>query len=153
MNIEKLYAEAMIIEGNRLFNRGKYEEVARMYENAARWSSLELLDEEIIHEAFRLAISSWITAGRAERVSNIIEGLSQEIRIVILKELISRILAEVDYLKKKNNHRLAIEHLNIFIKLYHDNNLISELKKLNEKQLYVLELMMKRGLKMKTEKK
>lgn len=152
MNSRKVYAEAMITDGNRLFNKGKYEEAARMYENAARWSSIELLDKELNHEAFRLAINSWISACMAENASRIIEGLSQEIRIVILKEIINKILAEVNYLVNNNNHKLAIEHLNIFIKLYHDNNLISELKKLNEKQLYILEMMMKRGLKKKPKK-
>jgi len=117
-----------------------------MYQRAVRWSRERLLDRDIIYEALRLAISAWLSACMAENASNILLSLPQETRLPILKDLINKILTEVDYLVDNNKHKLAIEHLNMFIKLYHDNNLMSELKKLNSKQLSVVDLLMKRGI-------
>ena len=56
-NFKKLYAETMIREANKLFNKKAFETAARQYETAAQWSSIELKDKNIIQEAFRLADS------------------------------------------------------------------------------------------------
>ena len=60
LNFKKLYADSMIREGNLAFNKNEFERAAKNYEQAAQWSSIELLDKTFINEAFKLAINSWI---------------------------------------------------------------------------------------------
>ncbi|MBY8981322.1 MAG: hypothetical protein KGD57_00105, partial [Candidatus Lokiarchaeota archaeon] len=47
---KKLYAKAMIREGNKLFNKGDYRFAAKQYENAAQWSLIELKERNLIVE-------------------------------------------------------------------------------------------------------
>ncbi|MFW9972943.1 MAG: hypothetical protein ACFFDF_22345, partial [Candidatus Odinarchaeota archaeon] len=91
----KLYADAIIREGNQLFNRGEYEPAAQRYEKTARFSSTELLDKTFIFEAYRLAINAWISAGKPENVSKTIENLPQELKITLLKEIFINVIGNV----------------------------------------------------------
>ncbi len=129
-NYKKLYAEAMITDGNRLFNNTKYEEAARLYEQAAQWSSIESLDRSLIHEAFRLSVNSWISACKVEDTFRILESLPHKGIIMILGEIVDKIVAEADYLFSTNNYQLAKEQLYRAINRYQQEDLFEELKKL-----------------------
>ena len=133
INYKKLYAEAMITDGNRLFNKGKYEKAARIYEKAAQWSSIELRDYKIIHEAFRLSINSWISACRVENAFRILESLSHKEILTILKEISDKIRDEGDFLVSINDYESAREQLYRAIDKYQREGLSEEIEKLTEK--------------------
>ncbi|MFX1320398.1 MAG: hypothetical protein ACFFAQ_02030 [Promethearchaeota archaeon] len=133
INYKKLYAEAMITDGNRLFNKGKYEEAAKIYEKAAQWSSIELQDDKIIHEAFRLSINSWISACRVENAFRILESLSHKEMLTILKEISKKIRDEGDFLVNVNDFESAREQLYRAIDKYQREGLSEEIEKLTEK--------------------
>ena len=99
INFKKLYAEAMIRDANLYFNKQDYEVAAKQYERAGQWSHIESLDKRIIDEAFRLAITSWISACRVENAFRILENLPQETQ-TILKEVLEKIGAAADYLSQ-----------------------------------------------------
>ncbi|MFX0076466.1 MAG: hypothetical protein ACFE96_13575 [Candidatus Hermodarchaeota archaeon] len=138
-----MYADHLIVEGNRLFNKGEYKKAAKLYEKAAQWSINELADKPFTLEAYRLAIISWLSALKPEKASKLIEHLPQEDKIALLKDMCTKIIRVVDSLVKKGNYKLAVEFLNTFIRLYHLNELPAELQQLNEKQLELLKLMTK----------
>ncbi len=133
LNYKKLYAEAMITDGNRLFNKGKYEKAARIYEKAAQWSSIELRDEKIIHETFRLSINSWISACRVENAFRILESLPHKEILTILKEISEKIRDEADFLVSINDYESAREQLYRAIDKYQREGLSEEVEKLTEK--------------------
>ncbi|MFX1574672.1 MAG: hypothetical protein ACFFB0_18200 [Promethearchaeota archaeon] len=129
-NYKKLYAEAMITDGNRLFNKNKYEKAARMYEQAAQWSSIESIENSLIDEAFRLSVSSWISACKVEDAFRILESLPHKTIIMILREIVDKIVAEGEYLISSDNFELAREQLYRAINRYQREDLFEELKKL-----------------------
>ncbi|MFX0153762.1 MAG: hypothetical protein ACFE9Q_04470 [Candidatus Hodarchaeota archaeon] len=149
INFKKLYAEAIVSEGNRLFNKGKYEEAAISYERAAQWSSIESLDKNLIYEAFKLAINSWISACRVDDALRILESLPHQDVIIILKEISDKIGAAADYLVSINNLELAREQLYIAIKKYQLEALSEELKNLINKLNEVLIILFKHHIKKK----
>ncbi|MFX1410168.1 MAG: hypothetical protein ACFFA6_07440 [Promethearchaeota archaeon] len=138
INYKKLYAEAMITDANRLFNKAKYEKAARIYEKAAQWSSIELGDDIIIKESFRLAINSWISACSIENAFRILESLRHEELLIILKEISEKIRAEGDYLVSINNFEAAREQLYRAIYKYQREGLYDELGKLTTKMTEIL---------------
>ena len=129
-NFKKLYAEAMIREGNISFNRVEYEAAAKQYERAGQWSSIESLDKEIVDEAFKLAINSWISACNLENAFKILDGLSHNESLTIMKEIIGKIGEAVTFLIGNNNFELAREQLYIAINKYQREALSDELKDL-----------------------
>jgi len=132
-NFKKLYAEALIREGNLFFNREEYENAAIQYERAAQWSSIELLDKALILEAFKLAINSWISASKIENAFRILENLPHNEVITILREISNKIEGTVDYLVGTNNLELAREQANLSIKKYQREGLFEELQNLTLK--------------------
>ncbi|MFX1312363.1 MAG: hypothetical protein ACFFHD_07095, partial [Promethearchaeota archaeon] len=129
-NYKKLYAEAIITDGNRLFNKSKYKKAARMYEQAAQWSSIELLDRSLIDEAFKLSVNSWISACKVEDAFRILESLPHKEIISILKEIVDKIVAEADFLLNTRNYQLTKDQLYLAINRYQQEDLFEELKKL-----------------------
>ncbi|MFX1417519.1 MAG: hypothetical protein ACFE9N_01220 [Promethearchaeota archaeon] len=138
VNFKKLYAEAIIREANFFFKRNEYEKAAKSYERAAQWSSIELLDKELINEAFRLAINSWISACRVEDAFRILQSLPHQEVIVILKETSNKIGSSADYLASINNFELAREQLYRAVNRYQLEDLFDELKDLTNKLTEVL---------------
>ncbi|MFX1469109.1 MAG: hypothetical protein ACFFB8_10635 [Promethearchaeota archaeon] len=137
-NFKKLYADAIIREGNLLFNRNEYERAARNYETAAHFASLEFLDKELTHEAFRSATNSWISACRVEDAFRILESLPHQEVIALLKEISDKICASADFLVKKSDFSLAKSQLYIAIDKYQRGALFDELKDLTNKLNEVL---------------
>ncbi|MFW9989627.1 MAG: hypothetical protein ACFFC3_13310 [Candidatus Odinarchaeota archaeon] len=133
LNFKKLYAEAIIREGNQFFNRNEYKRAARNYERAAQWSSIESLDKLFINEAFRLAINSWVSACKIEDAFRILQSMPHKDVLVILKEIAKKIAAAAEYLFSINNIELAREQLYIAINRYQREDLFKELKILTEK--------------------
>ena len=86
-NFKKKHADQMLVEGNRFFNKNEYEQAAKIYERAAQWASVELLEGKFIDEAFRLAINSWISACKVEDAFRILRSLPYQGVIIILKEI------------------------------------------------------------------
>jgi hypothetical protein len=140
-NFKRLYAESMIREGNVLFNKRTFEEAARQYESAAQWVALELEDEELKNEAFKLAINSWISACKVENAFKIIKNLPHEITIEILHEFLFKIIAMVDFLIKEQKNLLARDQLRISVDVYQKCNLSEELQELLTKLIAVLKLL------------
>ncbi len=138
LNFKKLYADAIIREGNLLFNKNEFEQAATNYERAAQWSSIELLDKVFIYEAFKLAISSWISACRVDDALRILDSLPHQDVIILLKELSDKICAAADYLVSLNNFESAREQLYIAINKYQREALSDELKALTNKLTEVL---------------
>lgn len=137
-NFKKLYAEAIIREGNQLFNRNEYERAARNYERAAQWSSIESLDKEFINEAFELAINSWISACKIEDAFRILQSIPHKDVLVILREIAEKIAAAAEYLVSINNIELAKEQLYMAVNRYQREDLFEELKILTEKLTEIL---------------
>jgi len=137
-NFKKLYAEAILREGNQFFNRNEYERAARNYERAAQWSSIELLEKAFIHDAFRLAINSWISTCSVEDAFRILQSLPHKGVLVILREITDKIAAAADYLVSINNFELAREQLYRAINRYQREDLFEDLKDLTEKLAEVI---------------
>ncbi len=146
-NFKKKHADQILVEGNRFFNKGDYEKAARHYEQAAQWSSIELLDTRFIYEAFRLAINSWISACRVEDAFRILQSLPHKDVIIILQEISEKIIAEAEYLVTKNNLELAQEQLYRSINRYQLEDLFDEIKDLANKLAEVLINLLKQQLK------
>ncbi len=142
-NFKKLYAEAIIREGNLFFKRNEYERAARSYERAAQWSSIELLDRKLIHETFRLAINSWISACRVEEAFRILQSLPHKGVLIILREVSDKICGSADYLVSINNFESAKEQLYIAVRRYQREDLFDELKDLASKLTDVLIILLK----------
>ncbi|MFX1366825.1 MAG: hypothetical protein ACFE9Y_18030, partial [Promethearchaeota archaeon] len=138
LNFKKLYADAIIREGNQFFNKKEYELAAKNYERAAQWSSIESLDKAFIDEAFRLAINSWISACRIEDAFRILQSLPHKGVLVILREISGKIVAAAEYLVSIENFELAREQLYMAVNRYQREDLFEELKNLTEKLTDVL---------------
>ncbi|MFW9940914.1 MAG: hypothetical protein ACFFFT_07725 [Candidatus Thorarchaeota archaeon] len=138
VNFKKLYAEAMIREGNLHFNKNEYETAAKQYERAGQWCSIELLDKEIIDEAFTLAITAWISACKVENAFRILESLSHQETHKILKEITGKICNAAEFLVETNRFELAREQLYIAIRKYQREALSDELQELTIKLTNIL---------------
>ena len=137
-NFKKLYAESILLEGNKLFNKKKYESAARQYLAAAQWAAIELKDRHLRNESFRLAINSWISACKVENAFKIFTALPHEGVLIILKEIDDKIIAAADFLVKNNNYILAKDQLYKAITLYQREGLFDDLEKFTYKQVEVL---------------
>ncbi|MFX1570788.1 MAG: hypothetical protein ACFFCV_20815, partial [Promethearchaeota archaeon] len=137
-NFKKLYADAMIREGNLAFNRNEYERAAKNYERAAQWSSIESLDKTFIDEAFKLSINSWISACKVDNALRILDSLPHQGVITILTEISNKICSAADYLVSINNIESAREQLYLAINKYQREALSEELKTLTKKLTDVL---------------
>ncbi|MCK4284862.1 MAG: hypothetical protein KAX18_01615 [Candidatus Lokiarchaeota archaeon] len=137
-NFKKLYADAMIREGNISFNKQEFETAASQYERAGQWASIEMLDEELVRETFRLAINSWISACQVEKAFKILENLDHAEVQNILKSLSEKIGAAADFLVGANKFELAKEQLYIAINKYQREALSDELKFLTNKLTEIL---------------
>ncbi|MFX0037042.1 MAG: hypothetical protein ACFE9I_15535 [Candidatus Hermodarchaeota archaeon] len=148
-NFKKLYADTIIREGNLYFNRNEFERAARNYETAAHWASLEFLDKELTHEAFRSAINSWISACRVEDAFRVLESLPHQEVFELLKDISDKICTAADYLVSKNDFKLAKSQLYLAIDRYQREALFDELKKLANKLSEVLITLFKQQIKEK----
>ena len=141
-NFKRLYAESMILEGNKLFNTRKFSESARQYESAAQWAALELEDEALKNEAFKLAITSWISACKMEYVFKIIKNLPHDLTLEILREFLPKIIEMVDFLIKEQKLLIARDQLRITVDNYQKRNLTEELQDLVIKLIEILKLLL-----------
>ncbi len=137
-NFKKLYAEAMIREGNLQFKKNEYETAAKQYERAGQWASIEFLNKDIIDEAFTLAITSWISACKVENAFRILESLSHQDTQKILKEITGKIGNAAQFLLGTNRFELAREQLYTAIYKYQREALSDELKELTTKLTDIL---------------
>lgn len=128
-NYKKLYAEAMLSEGNKLFNRQKYELAAKKYLSVAQWSAIELKDPQLMNEAFRLAINSWISACKIEFAFQILDSLPHDEVITILTEVAEKIEGAIKYLSKEKKYFEARDQLYKTISIYQRENLKEQLDK------------------------
>ncbi|MFW9970075.1 MAG: hypothetical protein ACFFDF_07720 [Candidatus Odinarchaeota archaeon] len=149
INFKKLYADAIIRQGNQHFKRNEYELAAGNYEMAAQWSSIEVLDRKLIHETFGLAINSWISACKVEEAFRIMQSLPHQEVINILKEITDKICGAADYLVSINNIEAAKEQLYTAIRMYQRESLFDELKILASKLTEILMMLLKQQLKEK----
>ncbi|MFW9878100.1 MAG: hypothetical protein ACFFG0_33890, partial [Candidatus Thorarchaeota archaeon] len=138
VNFKKLYVDAMIREGNLYFNKQEYETAAKQYERSGQWASIELLNKEIIDEAFKLAITSWISACKVENAFRILEDLSHQEAQAILKEVTSKIGKAAEFLVDTNKFELAKEQLYSAIYKYQRETLSDELEELTDKLTKIL---------------
>ncbi|TFF95501.1 MAG: hypothetical protein EU544_02610, partial [Promethearchaeota archaeon] len=122
-NFKKLYAETIIREGNKLFNKNEFETAAKQYETAAQWASIELKDKNLIQEAFRLAINSWISACKVNNAFNILERLPHEEVLSALNDVSKKIIAATDYLVLVGNLEHAKDQLYTSINTYQKEGL------------------------------
>jgi len=137
-NFKKLYVETMIREGNTLFNKRDFEAAARQYESAAQWSAIELKDKNIIHEAFRLAINSWISACKCKNSFILLERLPHNEVLNILDEISDKIVAAADFLVSTNKLVSAKDQLYMGINTYQKEGLFEILEKFTHKLIEVL---------------
>ncbi len=137
-NFKTLYADAMIREGNIFFNKHEFEIAASKYERAGQWSSIEMLDHDLVGEAFRLAINSWISACQVEKAFRILENLPHQEGLNILKSLSEKIGEAAEFLVNANKFELAREQLYIAIKKYQKKSLSDDLKYLTYKLTGIL---------------
>jgi len=146
-NYQKLYAEAMLTEGNKLFNRQKYELAAKKYLSVAQWSAIELKDPSLMNEAFRLAINSWISACKVEFAFQILESLPHDDVITILEEVSDKIEGAIKFLSKEKKYTEARNQLYKTISVYQRENLTELLdvftKNLEEILITILEIQIK----------
>lgn len=131
-NYQRLYAEAMLTEGNKLFNRQKYELAAKKYLSVAQWSAIELKDRQLMNEAFKLAINSWISACRVEYAFQILESLPHEMVITILNEVADKIKGAVKFLSKEKKYLEAKDQLYKTISVYQRENLSDHLDRFTQ---------------------
>jgi hypothetical protein len=129
-NFKKLYAEAMIREGNISFNKGEYEVAAKQYERAGQWSSIESLDKEMVDEAFKLAINSWISACNITNAFRILDNTPHNKALAIMKKIVMKIGEAATFLVTNKNFELAKDQLYIAINKYQREALADELKDL-----------------------
>ena len=144
---KKLYAKAMIREGNKLFNKGDYRFAAKQYENAAQWSLIELKERNLIVECFKLAINSWISSCEIENAFTILERLPHEEIKPTLEEVANKVISAADYLVSLNKLEEAREELYIAINTYQRENFPEILNKFTNKLFEVLIKLLKKQIK------
>ncbi|MFX0038282.1 MAG: hypothetical protein ACFFB9_05370 [Promethearchaeota archaeon] len=146
-NFKKKHVDQILREANMFFNKSEYEKAARSYEQAAQWSSIELLDHRFIYEAFILAINSWISACRVEDAFRILQSLPHNDVINILRGISDKIIAEANYLISINNLELAEEQLYRAVNRYQLEDLFEEIEDLTKKLAEIFIKLLKRQLK------
>ena len=137
-NFKRLYAESMVLEGNKLFNKRKFGQAAKQYLAAAQWSAIEIRDNALMDESFKLAINSYISACRVENAFNILKNLPHDQTLLILRELTAKIIAAADYLIKEANLETARDQLYRAVSLYQQEGLFEELELFANKLIQVL---------------
>ena len=145
-NFKRLYAESLIREGNKLFNKHTFDKAARQYEAAAQWAALEYEDVELKNEAFKLAINSWISSCKVENAFKVIKNLSHELTQDILQDFLVKILEMVEFLIKEQKLIQARDQLRISVDVYQKRNLSEELQELVTKLIVVLKLLFARQI-------
>jgi len=145
-NFKKLYADSMVLEGNKLFNKRQYDLAARQYLAAAQWASIELKDTNLRDESFLLAINSWISACKVENAFKIINSLPHEKTLLILSEIPQKIIAMADYLIKKKKYLAVRAQLYSAVSEYQEG-LFVELEKFTNKLTEVLIKLLKQQVK------
>ena len=145
-NFKRLYAELMILEGNKLFNTRKFDDSARQYEAAAQWAALEHENEELKNEAFRLAITSWISACKMENAYKIIKNLPHDLTLEVLQGFLPKIIEMVDFLIKEQKLIIARDQMRITVDNYQKRNLTEELQELVTKLVEVLKLLLAKNI-------
>ena len=145
-NFKKLYADSMVLEGNKLFNKRQYDLAARQYLAAAQWSSIELKDTDLRDESFLLAINSWISACKVENAFKIINSLPHEKTLLILSEIPQKIIAMADYLIKEKKYLAVRAQLYSAVSEYQEG-LFVELEKFTNKLTEVLIKLLKQQVK------
>ena len=133
INYKNLHADTMIREGNFFFNRKDYEKAARQYERTAQWSSIESLETNLIRDAFKLAINSWISACNVEKAFRILDSLRHTDVLSILKEVSDKIAAAADFLIDNGNFESAGTLMLNAVDRYQQEALSEELKILSIK--------------------
>ncbi|MFX1446607.1 MAG: hypothetical protein ACFFCG_00560, partial [Promethearchaeota archaeon] len=137
-NFKRLYAEIMVLEGNKLFNKRKFVQAAKQYLAAAQWSALEIRDNNLMDESFKLAINSYISACRVENAFKILNNLPHKQSLLLLRELATKIIAAADYLIKEENFVSARDQLYRAISVYQQEGLFEELELFANKLITVL---------------
>ena len=137
-NFKNLYVEAMIREGNINFNKQEFDLAAKNYERAGQWASIELLEKEIIKEAFKLAITSWISACKVENAFKILDTLPHTEAIQLLKEFLEKIKAAAEFLIKSKKYKLGKEQLYLAIDRFQSKSLSDGLKELTTQLTEIL---------------
>lgn len=145
-NFKNLYADSMVLEGNKLFNKRQYDLAARQYLAAAQWSSIELKDNALRDESFLLAINSWISACKVENAFKIINSLPHEKTLLILSEIPQKIIAMADYLIKEKKYLAVRAQLYSAVSEYQEG-LFVELEKFTNKLTEVLIKLLKQQVK------
>ncbi len=145
-NFKKLYAESMIREGNKMFNKAEYEKAAKQYESAAQWSSIELMDKTVIYESFKLAINSWISACNTKESFRILERLPHDEMLTVLNEITEKIISAATYLTSVGNLELAKDQLYLSINTYQKEGLFTSVEKFAIKMIEVLLKILERDI-------
>jgi len=146
-NFKKLYAESIILEGNKLFNKRNYELAAKQYLAAAQWAAIELKDIELRNESFKLAINSWISACKVEYSFKILNSLPHQKALNILKEIDDKILAAADFLVKNKKLIKAKDQVYKAITIYQREGLFNLLEKFTYKQVEILKKLLELQIK------
>ncbi|MHA1805170.1 MAG: hypothetical protein ACTSU4_11700 [Promethearchaeota archaeon] len=125
---KKRYIESQIEKGEKLFQKGKYEASALQFTQAGQIASLELMENEIIFRAFKLAMKSWIHAHEFENAFALLERLPHAVGRSFLIEMDGLILSIISSLRSSNELYLAKTQLEIAIKKYQQEGLFESLK-------------------------
>ncbi|MBY8988601.1 MAG: hypothetical protein KGD61_09120 [Candidatus Lokiarchaeota archaeon] len=137
-NFKGLYAESMVLEGNKLFNQRKFVQAAKLYLAAAQWSAIEIRDNTLMEESFKLAINSYISACRVENAFKILNNLPHEQALFILREVTPKVIAAADFLIKEDDFIAARDQLYRAISTYQQEGLFDDLERFAKKQIEVL---------------
>ncbi len=137
-NFKKLYAESMVLEGNNLFNNKKYDSAAEQYLAAAQWLAIEMDDPELRDEAFRLSITSWISACRVEMAFSVLNSLPHEYALILLQEIADKIISAAEFLVLNDKLDGARDQLYRAIVVYQKEGLFELLEKFTYKLEEVL---------------
>ncbi|MHA1671135.1 MAG: hypothetical protein ACTSV5_11255 [Promethearchaeota archaeon] len=138
LNFKRLHAQNELTLGNRFFNKNSYEQAASQYLATAQWVAIELKDEGLKNEAFKLSITSWISACRVENAFKILDSLDHQESLQILDEIKEKIESAADFLIKNKNYLLARDQLYRTIAVYQREDLFDTLKKFTKKLESVL---------------
>ncbi len=146
-NFKRLYAESMVLEGNKLFNKRNFLQAAKQYLAAAQWSAIEIRDNNLLDESFKLAINSYISACRVENAFNVLANLPHEQTLLILREVTHKIIAAAEFLLKEENFIAARDQLYRAVSQYQQEGLFDELELFANKLKIVLISLLKTHLK------
>lgn len=137
-DFKKMHAEAMILEGNKLFNKKNYELAAKQYESAGQWISIELNEKDLISKSFKLAITSWISACKCENAFKLLERVPHDDVFSILKEIDDKIIKASEYLACLGNLEAAKEQLYFSLNTYQQEGLFDNIKKFSNELVEIL---------------